>query len=440
MVGAELAWLDAVEIARRVEAGELDPQAVVAEHLARIGRLNPRLNAFVDVDATARAGSSGPLAGVTVGAKESYQVRGLSWTWSSPKFREQRAQVDSAPITRYREAGAAILGKTNIPELVASVGTVSPLFGPTQNPWRNGVTPGGSSGGSAAAVAAGLATVATADDLGGSIRMPASCCGVVGLRPTPDTIPHDLPDPTTFDSRGVLARSVADARLVFETLTNSEASLPTPRQWRGTAERREGTLRILAVTESPIGMAAGPAAAVARAAASLAAAGHEVERLEWDPLPVAESYKVVRRVSLAAWPGDPEEYGPVRTLLAEGRSISAADYWLALQAGLAVGRRVRDRLETGFNAILTPTIGLLPMPHDQVPAFLGEAWNQHVQFVLPVSYSWLPSISIPAGEVDGLPVGVMLVGHLRREMALLDLAEQLEALDGFGFHRPPGWD
>jgi Asp-tRNA(Asn)/Glu-tRNA(Gln) amidotransferase A subunit family amidase len=431
VTSAELAWLSAAEIARRVEAGELDPQAVVAEHLARIARLNPRLNAFIDVDEKARAGASGPLAGVTVGAKESYQVKGMSWSWSSPKFRGQRAQVDSAPIARYREAGAAILGKTNIPELVASVGTVSPLFGPTQNPWRDSVTPGGSSGGSAAAVAAGLAAVATADDLGGSIRMPASCCGVVGLRPTPDTIPHDLPDPTTFDSRGVIARSVADVRLVFEALTGATAAAAAPPPSRA---------RILAVTESPIGMAAGPSSAVARAAQALAGAGHPVERLDWDPLPVAQSYKVVRRVSLAAWPGEPEEYGPVRTLLAEGRAISATEYWRALQDGLAAGRRIRARLEAGFDAILTPTIGLLPMPHDQVPAFLGEAWNQHVQFVLPVSYSWLPSISIPAGEEDGLPVGVMLTGHIRKESELLVLAAELEAMPGFGFRRPPGWD
>ncbi len=429
MTESELAWLDAAEVARRVNAGELDPQAVVAAHLARIARLNPRLNAYIAVDQAARAGSNGLLAGVTVGAKESYQVRGMSWTWSSPKFREQRAQVDSAPITRYREAGAAILGKTNIPELVASVGTLSPLFGPTQNPWRIGITPGGSSGGSAAAVAAGLATVATADDLGGSIRMPASCCGVIGLRPTPDTIPHDQPDPTTFDSRGVITRTVTDARLVLEAITRSLSG-----------EGVRGRLRILAVTDSPIGMAPGPAAAVARAARALAEAGHTVEPMEWDPLPVAQSYKVVRRVSLAAWPGEPEEYGPVRTLLAEGRAIPATEYWLALQAGLAAGHRIRERLEAGCDAILTPTIGLLPMPHDQVPAFLGDAWNQHVQFVLPISYSWLPSISIPAGEEDGLPVGVMLVGHLRQELRLLDLAAQLEAMPTFGFHRPPGWD
>ena len=428
MTEEELAWLGAVEIARAVNAGDLEAQAVVRAHLARIARYNPALNAFIDLDAEARAGSRGRLAGVTVGAKESYQVKGMSWTWSSPKFRERRATADSAPIVLIREAGAAILGKTNIPELVASVGTLSPLFGPTQNPWREGITPGGSSGGSGAAVAAGLTAVATADDLGGSIRMPASCCGVVGLRPTPERIPHDQPDPTTFDSRGVIARSVADARLVFETLTGERAT-----------SRRSGPARILAVTETPIGMAPGPAAAVARAAEALSRAGHEVERMEWDPLPVALSYKVVRRVSLAAWPGEPEDYGPVRSLLAEGRSISATDYWHALQDGLAAGRRIRARLEAGFDAILTPTLGLLPMAHDAVPPFLGEPWNQHVQFVLPISYSLLPSVSIPAGEVDGLPVGVMLAGRLRQEQNLLDLAAELEARDGFGFRRPPGF-
>jgi len=437
-VGVEVAWLGAVEIARRVNAGELDPQAVVAEHRARIERFNPRLNAFVDLDPGARAGAQGPLAGVTIGAKESYQVAGLSWSWSSPRFEGQRARVDSDPIRRLREAGAALLGKTNMPELEASVGTVSPLFGPTRNPWRDGVTPGGSSGGSAAAVAAGLVTAATADDLGGSIRIPAACCGAVGLRPSPDRIPHDLPDPTTFVSRGFITRSVEDARLLFEVV-----SLPHK---VGESGRRPGggPWRFLAVTESPLGIDPGPAAAVKRAAEALARAGHEVVPMEWDPLPVALSYKTVRRVSLGVWPGELERYGPIRSLMEEGRAISATDYWSALQDGLAAGRRIRARLEdasdAGFDAILAPTLGLLPMPHEQVPQFLGEAWNRYVQFVLPISYSWLPSVSIPAGEVDGLPVGVMLAGHYRRELALLDLAAELESLDGFSFHRPPGFE
>jgi amidase len=429
VTGSDLAWLSAVEIVRAIGSGEIGAQDVLWAQMPRMAEHYNSLHAFIELEKKPRAGAVGPLAGVTVGAKESDQVKGLSWTWSSPKFKGQKAKADSPPIKRLREAGAAIVGKTNIPELVASVGTVSPLFGATQNPWRRGITPGGSSGGSAAAVAAGLVTVATADDLGGSIRMPASCCGVVGLRPSPGRIPDDLPDPSTINSRGVITRSVADARLLFEVLTGETGPAA-----------RSGRARFLAVTETPIGIAAGPAAAVARAAKALAKAGHLVDPMEWNPLPVAESYKVVRRVSLGAWPGEPEEYGPIRTLLAEGREIAAIDYWRALRNGLAAGRGIRDRLEEGYDAILTPTIGLLPMPHDQVPAFLGDAWNQHVQFVLPVSYSWLPSISIPAGELDGLPVGVMLTGHLRKESALLDLAAELEAMPGFGFHRPPGWD
>jgi Asp-tRNA(Asn)/Glu-tRNA(Gln) amidotransferase A subunit family amidase len=157
-------------------------------------------------------------------------------------------------------------------------------------------------------------------------------------------------------------------------------------------------------------------------------------------MPIANSYKVVRRVSLGAWPGRPEEYGPVKTLLAEGRAIAATQYWTALQDGLDTARRIRHRLESGYDAILMPTIGLLPMKHEEVPTFLGDAWNQHVQFVLPISYSWLPSVSIPAGESDGLPVGVMLAGHYRKELELLDLAEELEAMDGFGCRRPPGFE
>jgi amidase len=182
-------------------------------------------------------------------------------------------------------------------------------------------------------------------------------------------------------------------------------------------------------------------AAVERAAQALAGAGHLVEPFDWDPMPVANAYKTVRRVSLAAWPGDPEEYGEgVRKLIAEGRPILGQEFFLAHQSGLKAARRIRDALEGGFDAVLTPTLGLVPMPIGEVPPFLGDAWNQHVQFVLPVSFSRLPAISIPAGGAEGLPVGVQLVGHWAREHDLLEVAEALEALPGFGFERPPNFD
>ncbi len=410
----------------------IDPQAVVRQHLDRIRRLNPRLNAFIQVDESAQAGAAGSLSGVTVGVKESQPVRGLSFTWSSPKFKGQVADRDAVLVLRLRAAGAAILGKTNVPELVASVGTVSPLFGATQNPWREGVTPGGSSGGSAAAVAARLCTVATGDDYGGSIRMPASCCGVVGLRPSPGRVPEEMPDPAGINSRGPLARSVADVRATYSVM----AAVAPPES----ADRKH---RILAITRTGIGMDSACSEAARRAAEALAAAGQELvfDALEWDARPVLDAYKVVRRVSLAAWPGEPEEYGPgVRALMTEGREISAAEFFRAHQAGLKAGALVREALEDGFDAILTPTLGLVPMPIEQVPPFLGEAYNRHVQFVLPVSFSLLPAISIPAGRADGLPIGVQLIGHHRREFDLLHLAETLESAAGFGFEDPPGSD
>ena len=429
---SETAWLSAVEVARRVNLGELDPQEVATEHLERIARFNGDLNAYIQVDEHARALGEGRLAGCTVGVKESYQVQGMSWSWSSPKFDGQVAGADSESVVRVREAGSAILGKTNIPELVASVGTMSPLFGPTQNPWRTGITPGGSSGGSAAAVAAGLATYALGDDLGGSIRMPASCCGIVGLRPTAGTIRDDVPDPMGLNSRGPMTRTVAEARLVYEVMTGTTAP-----------PRRSGRRRFLHVLSTSIGMAEPVAAATGRAAEALVAAGHEAAGpLAWDAMPFAAAYKVNRRVSLAAWPGDPSEYGPaVRGLMAEGRQIGAAEFFTTLQAGLAEGRRIREGMEQGgVDALLTPTVGLVPMAFDNLPPFLGDAWNQHVQFVLPVSYSRLPSISIPAGLHDGLPIGVMLTGRHGQEWDLLDLAEDLEAQAGFGFQQPPGFD
>ena len=153
-----LTWLSAAEIARRVEAGDLDPQEVVRTHLGAIDQLDPRLHAYVHVDRDARA-STGPLAGVTVAVKDNLPVKGMPWTDGSAVWRNRVPDEDTVAVARIRAAGAAILGKTNLPELAAAVGTTNAIFPATNNPWREGMTPGGSSGGSAAAVAAGMATV-----------------------------------------------------------------------------------------------------------------------------------------------------------------------------------------------------------------------------------------------------------------------------------------
>src|SRR5437588_5488217 len=133
---ADVAWLPATEVAARVEAGQLDPQAVVSCHLARIARHDSSLGAYVYVDPSARAGA-GPLAGVTLAVKDSYPVAGMPWTFGSPKWRGRVADEDAVPVARARLAGAALLGKANLPELAAAVGTTNELFPPTHNPWRH---------------------------------------------------------------------------------------------------------------------------------------------------------------------------------------------------------------------------------------------------------------------------------------------------------------
>jgi amidase len=427
----ETAWLEAAEIVRLVDAGELDRQEVTDACLERMARLDPRLHAYVHVDPAARAGE-GPLVGVGLAVKDTQPVAGMPWTYATPSWKGRIAEQDAVPVARARAAGAAILGKTNTPELAAAISTVNELFPPTQNPWREEITPGGSSGGSAAAVAAGLASVAFGDDLGGSIRIPSSCCGTVGLRPSPGRVPDEIPNTTGFNSRGPIGRSVRDVRLLLGVMAREQ---PPP-----TAEPKR--LRIAVADSSPLQADPACTDAARRAANTLEAGGHRCEAVGWDPAPVAEGYRIVRRVSIASFPARPEQLGAgVRKLADEGHRISGVDYFLAHQKATAAARRqVNALFEAGFDALLTPTLGLLPMPIEKVPTFLGDDWDRMTQFVLPVSFSRLPAVSIPAGLHGGLPIGVQLVGSYRQEWTLLDLAAQLESAEGFGFRRPPGWE
>jgi amidase len=428
MPAEDVAWLDAATIAARVQARRLDPQAVVHAHLQRIARIDAALHAYTFVDHDAVAGDAGPLAGVTVAVKDTQPVAGQPWTWGSRAFADRLAQRDAVPVARSRGAGAAILGKTNLPELAAAVGTTNDLFPATQNPWREGLTPGGSSGGSAAAVAAGLATVALGDDSGGSIRIPAACCGVVGLRPAPGQVPLELPDPTHLNSRGPITRTVADSALMLQVITASAPSPPSRRR------RRIGVAR---TSSMPVDGACW--AACERAADALDVAGHRLEPIAWEPEIVAENYRTVRRVSLAAFAGDPDDFGlAVRLLMREGRTISASEFYLAHQRATAAAWRVVSVPLGEFDALLTPTLGRTPMPIAQVPPFLGRGWDDYTQFVLPVSFSGHPAVSVPAGLDGGVPQGVQLVGRSGQVWELLELAAELESLDGFGFARPDG--
>ncbi|MGH7912542.1 MAG: amidase family protein, partial [Candidatus Dormibacteraceae bacterium] len=254
------------------------------------------------------------------------------------------------------------------------------------------------------------------------------CNGVLGLRPTPFGIPVEVPDGTRLGVRGPLARSVEDLRLGFGLMRNAD---PPP--------RRSGPWRIGIVERSQLPVDPACGAAVGRAATALGGAGCAVEEaLAWDAEAVARAYQVVRPVTMALVPGEPDAYGAmVREDIARGREESAARFLLALQEGIAATLPVRLALDR-FDALLTPTLGRAPMAIAEVPPFLGEAWLQYTQFVLPVSFAGLAAISVPAGQAGGIPVGVQVIAV--DEATALDVAQALEERPGFGFERPPGFD
>lgn len=430
MADDSYAWLSATDTARQVAAKSLDPQAVVRSHLSSIGLHDPTIHAFVYVDRAASA-APGPLSGVTLAVKDNLPVAGMPWTDGSAVWRDRIPTKDDVPVARARAAGAAILGKTNLPELAAAVGTTNAIFPPTNNPWRAGITPGGSSGGSAAAVGAGMASVGMGTDMGGSIRIPASCCGVVGLRPSPDRVPTKSTDPAGLSVVGPIAKTVADVRLMFSVMSQSPAPPHT-----------SGTFRIGIADSTALGMDGACAEACRRAGDALSAAGHRVERIGWESEPVAAGYGVVRRASMASFPADPELFAPgIRRLVEQGRALSALDYFSAFEKATACAFEVVVKpLLSQYDFLLTPTLGLLPMAIDAVPPFLSEPYGRYIQFVLPVSFAHTPAISVPAGLHDGLPVGVQLVARPGQEWQLLALAGQLESMPGFGFQRPPGFE
>jgi amidase len=424
-----LRWISADAIMQRA-GRDFEPQAVVQAHLEAIDQFDPKIHAYVYVDPNARSAPR-PYAGVTLAVKDSQPVAGMPWTFATPSWRDRIAEQDSVPVARAKSSGMAILGKTNLPELAASIGTTNTMFPATQNPWREGITPGGSSGGSAAAVAAGMATVAYGDDMGGSVRIPSSCCGIVGLRPTPDRIPCEMVDAAGLSSRGAMGRTIADVRHLFGVAS-----------WTNFAHMRDtaGVFRIGVPDMSSLGVDAACRDACRRAASALQAAGHLVDEIPWDPDPVAQGYAIVRRASMASFPAGTETMGPgIRQLAEQGRSLTAMDYFHAFESATeAANRTVAIPLQTTFDFLLTPTLGLMPMAIEKAPAFLGDEWRSYIQFVLPVSFARVAAISIPAGLHDGLPVGVQLVGQYAREYDLLDFAEELEAMPGFGFQQPPG--
>jgi amidase len=468
----DLMFRSAVELAGMVRLGEVSASELVRTSLERIEELNPALNAFVEVDeagalATAEKiapGDDRPFAGVPIAIKNNRPVKGLRLTYGCSLMAKHVAPYDHNITRRLRDAGFVIVGTTTLPEYGILPVSEAPLFGPTRNPWDLGRTPGGSSGGAAAAVAAGIVPVAHGNDGGGSIRIPAACCGLVGLKPARGRI---SPAPELGDSSlsidGVLTRTVADTAALLDVLEGYELGdatwAPAPEDpFALSAQIDPGRLRIAATTSPPQPEASVDplcAGAVADATELLRSLGHEVEEVDvpWHDEEVRDLFGVVfsNHIALSiAYSG-----------LIAGREPTAEDMepmsWaiysmigkLDAISGMAAAAQLQGfarRLITflaPYDVLLTPALAERPLPlgtldpgaPDPMATFTRS--GLFTPFTPIFNATGQPGISVPLYEgTDGLPLGVQLVGRPAGEAQLLALATQLEAAQPWAERRP----
>jgi amidase len=455
---ADLVRRPAGDLAELVRSGEVTSRELIEASLERIAA-RPDLNAFTFVDtegalAAADAIGSGdarPFAGVPIAIKDLSPVAGLPQGMGSRLFAGYQARHDNYAVRRLRAAGFVIVGKTATPEF-GLVPVTEPLAnGPTRNPWDTGRTPGGSSGGSAAAVAAGLVPLAHASDGGGSIRIPAACCGLVGLKPSRGRI---SPGPDLGDSflstQGVVTRTVRETAQLLDILAGYEPgdatwAAPPSEPFASSAAHPPRRLRIATTTVAPNNLPVDPACAwaVHEAAALLASLGHEVV----EAIPVGWHNDELMPTFLILWaagvtgsvrlgatiagrePAADDLEPLTRTYYELGMAQHTPDYLGAIVRLQAYARGIIGFFDT-YDLLLTPSLAQRPLPIGHLTASGSDPMTEAINFT-PFTPLWnvtgQPAISLPLFQGDdGLPLGIQLVGPPLGEGLLLSLAAQLE--------------
>jgi aspartyl-tRNA(Asn)/glutamyl-tRNA(Gln) amidotransferase subunit A len=451
----ELWRLGAAQLTQGYEKGDFTPGEVLESVLGRVAQCQPHLNAFVQTDRVgaklvssasrlrwARHMPLGPLDGVPLSLKDNLHAQGLPTSWGSRLLKGFVARKDEAPVARLRAAGAMLFGKTNLPEFATQGYTANPAHGFTRNPWDLELTPGGSSGGAAAAVAAGCGPVALGTDGGGSIRRPASHCGLVGFKPSGGLVPRGGGVPEIYlgyEVPGVLARTVGDVTAVVDAIT-------PPGRFEPAEAAASRILYVPTFGSHPVDP--GIAERVALAAQQLAGLGHKVEQApsfdlaeevneRWMLLPAAglawlfgRSAEVVEFGLRAGEKPDESQLGAaLQARLLEGRQAGAVALFELLGAVHRLGQRL-DELFARYDWLLTPATAALPWPADAThpDAIAGQAVGPrgHAIFTGFANAAGLPAIALPCGQAEGLPTGFQLVGRAGADAALLALAAQYE--------------
>lgn len=472
--GAPLWRHDAALIAREVAAGRLSPVAVTEAHLRQIAALDGALHAFCTLDAEGALASAhslerriaagetvGPLAGVPVAVKDLIATRGLRTTFGSRLYADHVPDVDDIVVERLRAADAILLGKTNTSEFGYGGIGHNRLFPTTRNPWRRDRTSGGSSAGSAAAVATGMAALAVGSDGGGSVRIPAALCGIVGLKPSMGRIPlwpgcRDASQPgasgwESLEHIGPLGRSVADVALMASVMAGPDDrdrwSLPEDgTAWR--VEPLEG-LRGLRIAYSPdLGFAAvepGVRRLVDAAAERLARLGAEIVQVDPGCGDLAPLFRALVALETdltglrrLAFPRRAEVSPQVMALL--DHPWTAEDFTDAITARKTVAN-IMWRFMREHDLLLTPAVAVTAFATEILgPGSIAgrpvgvDDWTP---FAALANLTGQPAIALPAGFADGLPVGIQLIGRRLEDRLLLRVAASFEAAAGEARPWPP---
>jgi amidase len=477
---------DALGLAALVKKGEITPIELVDIAIRQIEAVNPELNAVIHRRFEAAREEAGqvdrtaPFAGVPFLVKDlGMEVAGMKMCTGSRGYRDYVSQQDSFVVQKMRQAGLLILGKTNTPEFGITPFTEPKLFGPTRNPWNPAHSPGGSSGGSAAAVAAGIVPMATANDGGGSIRIPASCCGLFGLKPTRGRVSWSALEGEMWSGAAVencVSRSVRDSAAYLDAIQGAAPGDPyviqaPKRPYLEEVDTLPGKLRIGYSATHTMGFPVDPVCvqAMHQAVDVLRSEGHQVDEVElpYRKEDLSEAFLVVIAGELAGEinlmaqylgrpvrPGDVEPNTFAFYLL--GRSFSAEDYTSAKRKWGEISRRIAAFHER-YDLLLTPTLAKRPIPIGSLqPTAVekrlitvinalrwGGAVKATIQSLADQVYDYIPwtplanltgqpSMSVPMLRTaeENLPVGVMFTGRVGEEDVLYRLAGQLEKVSG----------
>ena len=467
----EICYQTAASLSRLLQQGEISPVEIVEAHLSRIRATEPTLNSYITLlpdaalaaarqaETDLRAGRSrGPLHGIPVALKDLFHTGGVRTTSGSRIFDTFTPTHDGAVAARLRHAGAILLGKLNMHQFAYGPTGENPDYGPMHNPWNPDLVTGGSSGGSGSAIAAGQCTIATGTDTGGSIRIPAALCGIVGLKPTYGRVSRRglTPLAWTMDHPGPMTRTVADAALTLQAIAGHDpqdvasANLPVPDYAAALTPAPDlRGLRIAAPRQyfdAPLDPEVRQSVTAALTVLeSLGAEIHDVDFPEYNDAAAISTTILMAEASAAfrdlLQTDAPQIYEPVRLRLEAGLFITAADYLRAQQARAVFDRAAR-RLLTDADLIAGPTAPVTAPPLFQQQVQAGEHQINTVaaltQYTRPYNLTGFPAISVPCGfSANNLPIGLQLAAPPYHEPTLLQAAHAYEQATDWHTRRPP---